>query len=179
MRFTKLRTAGRHFDLALVDFELHRTKPFVGQQRDTLDCVGQPLAIELNRLVVPLRDHPLIGRKLPIDHTGNQNASAHLEEQVVLTALKLNIALTLGEELAQLEQRLLREDHTDVLRDASLMFHIDEGKAVTVGGNQREALRLQNELRAVEEIPCVLARNRILRLRDHFLHGRARQCCTR
>jgi hypothetical protein len=58
-------TARRNLDLALVDLELHRARPLVREQRDALDGAGQPIAIELDALVVALRNHALERRELP------------------------------------------------------------------------------------------------------------------
>ena len=115
-RLAELGTARRDLDLALVDLELHRARPLVRQQRHALDRAREPLAIELDRLVVALRDDALVGRELPVDHPRDQHAAADLEEQVVLAALELDVAFAFAQELAELEQRLLRQDDADFLR---------------------------------------------------------------
>ena len=59
---------------------------------------------------------------------------------MVLTALELNVAVAFGEQLAQLEQRLLRENDADVLVDAArLVLDFDERQAMAVGRDQRQA----------------------------------------
>src|SRR5204863_4905462 len=84
---TEFRAARRDFNRALVDFELHRARALVRQQRDALDRVGQPLSFEFNVLIVALWNHPLVGGELAVDHPRNQYASTNLEEQMVFTAL--------------------------------------------------------------------------------------------
>ena len=71
-RLAEFRAARGHVDLALRDLELHRVRSFVRQQRNALDRVRQPIAIELDLLVVSLRNHPFIGGKLPIDESRRQ-----------------------------------------------------------------------------------------------------------
>ena len=58
---------------------------------------------------------------------------------------------------------------------AGRVIDFDQRQAMPVGRHERQALRLQHELGAVEEIPRVLTGDRELRLRDHLAHGRARQ----
>ena len=176
VRFAELRTARRDFDLAFVDLELHRARSFVRQQRHALHRARQPLAIELDGLVVALRNDALVGRKLPVDHPRDQHAAADFEEQVVLAALELNVALALGEQLAELEQRLLRKDDADFLRrrQSRARTSTSARRCPSVATSVR-LLRLQHELRAVQEIPRVFSGDRELRLRDHLLDRRSRQ----
>ena len=63
--------------------------------------------------------------------------------------------------------------------DAGLVLHLDQRQAMAVGRHQRQALRLQHELRAVEEIPRVLAGDRELRLGDHLAARAARGSVAR
>ena len=116
MRLAELRAARRHFDLAFVDLKLHRARAFVRQQRDALDGVGQPLALELDVLVVALRNDALVGRKLAVDHPRDQHPPADLEEQVVLAALVADVAVAFGQQPAEFAQRLLRQNRLDSLR---------------------------------------------------------------
>ena len=53
VRFAELRTARCDFDLPLVDFELDSSRSLIREQRHALDGVGQPLAIEFDRLSLP------------------------------------------------------------------------------------------------------------------------------
>ena len=81
MRLAELGAARRHFDLALLDLELHRARPLVRQQRHALDGVRQPIALELDVLVVALGNDPLVRGKLAVDHPRDQQAAADLEKQ--------------------------------------------------------------------------------------------------
>ena len=175
-RLAELGAARRHFDLALVDLELHRARSLVRQQRHALDGTREPLAIELDRLVVALRDDSLVGGELSVDHPRDQHAAGHLEEQMVLAALELDVAFAFGQQLAKLEQRLLRQDDPDflVLRRPACFDSTSARRCPSVATSVRLS-GLQHELGAVEEIPRVLAGDRELRLRDHLPHRRARQ----
>ena len=63
----------------------------------------------------------------------------------------------------------------DLLLDAGRVLDFDQRQTMAVGRHQRQALRLEHELRAVEKEPRVLAGDRELRLGHHLAHGRARQ----
>src|SRR5687768_12773016 len=141
LRLAELRAARYDLDLAPLNLELDRARPLVRQQRDAFDRIREAVTIEFDALVVRLRNDALEGRKLPVDHPGNQQPSADVEEQVVLAALVLNVPLAFAEQAPELEQRLARQDDADLLVLATGLTlalplfprHRDQGEAMAVG----------------------------------------------
>ena len=172
MRLAEFRAARRDVDLALVDLELHRARALVRQQRHALDGVGQPIALELDVLVVALRNDALVGRKLAVDHPRDEQPVADVEEQMVLAALVADVAVAFRQQPAELAERLLRQDRLDlfvaVVRLA-VARHGHQRQPMAVGRDQAHRVGPQHEQRAVQKIPGVLAGDRKLRLRDHLL----------
>ena len=150
-----------------------------GLKKEWLDSVCGDIAAlraqDIDVLVVSFRNHALVRGKLSVDDARNQHPAAHLEEQVVLPRLELDVALAFEKQLAELHQRLLRQDDADILRDAELVLHVDHGEPMAVGGDERQTLRLEDELRAVEEVARILAGNCKLRLGNHLLQSGPRQ----
>src|SRR6185436_12175652 len=134
-----------------------------------------PLPLEFNRLVVSLGYNALIGRKLAVDHSRYQHPSPDLEKQMILAALKLHVSLALEQELAQLEERLLRQDHAYFLAHTTCVIRRYQCQPMSVGRHERDAVWLQHELRAVQKIARVFAGNRKLCLRDHLLQHTSRK----
>ena len=97
---------------------------------------------------------------------------------MVLPAFELNIPFAFRQQLSKLQQGFLRKDHASFRFHARRMVHVDERQAMAIRGYQSQTLRLDHELGAVQEIPCVFAGNRELCLGDHFANRCARKRCT-
>src|SRR5436190_12323154 len=104
MSLADVRAAGRDVDLAFFDLKLHRARALVRQQGDAADGVRQAIALELDVLVVALRDDALVGGKLSVDHPRNQQPIADAEEEVVFAAFVADVAVAFGEESAELAE---------------------------------------------------------------------------
>ena len=65
---SELGTARGDFDFPFVDFEAHRARTLVRQQRHAANGTGETLTVELDDLVVSFGNHPFVGGKLPVDH---------------------------------------------------------------------------------------------------------------
>jgi hypothetical protein len=93
---------------------------------------------------------------------------------VVLAALVVNVAFALAQELAELEQGLLRQDDLHFLAglDEGLILgvtlHRDERQAVPIRRHQAHRVGAQDEQGAVEEVAGVLSGNRKLCPRHHL-----------
>src|SRR5215207_5327255 len=94
---------------------------------------------------------------------------------MILPALEQQIAFALEQKLAELEQRLLRENHTRLLSDATLVLDFNEGETMSVRRHERDALRAQNELGTVQEVASVLPGDGELCSRHHLLQRRPGQ----
>src|SRR4029453_6744027 len=68
VRFTKLRTARGHIHFAFLNVKLDGSRPLVRQQRNPLDRIGQPVALEFDVLVVGFGNDPFVSRELTVDH---------------------------------------------------------------------------------------------------------------
>ena len=66
-------------------------------------------------LSLPFGNDFLVGRKLAVDHPRDQQPRADLEEHVVLAALVLHVDVAVGEQAAELRQRLARQDRLDLV----------------------------------------------------------------
>ena len=177
LRFAELRAARRDVDLALVDLKLHRARSLVRQQRHALDRVGQPIALELDVLVVALRNDALVGGKLAVDHPRDQHAAADLEEQVVLAALVADVAVAFARAAVPSSPsvffgRIALTLVGVLLAPCRRASTRHQRQAMAVGRDQAHRVGPQHEQRAVQEIPRVLAGDRKLRLRDHLLQRR-------
>src|SRR5207237_3293046 len=142
-----------------------------------LDGVRQAIALELDVLVVALRDHALVGGELSVDHARDQQPAADVEEQMVLAALVADVLFAFLQQTRELAKGFLRKNRADLV--GVLRFAVarngDEREAVAVGGDEAHRLWAQHEERAVEKVSRVLAGDGKLCLRHHFLQRRARQ----
>ena len=131
------------------------------------------------RLLLPFRNHALESGKLPVDHPRNQHPAAHFEKQVVLAALVSNISVAFGEQLAELPQRLARQDGSHLFaflrRFAALPIDGHERQPMAVGRNEAHLVATENEQRPIQKKSRVFAGDRKLRFGDHLFHRRARQ----
>ena len=70
MRLTKFRAAGGHFDLALFEDHLDRTRTLVRQDRDAPHRLRQAITLKLDGgLSLPLVNELLYVGKLTVDHS--------------------------------------------------------------------------------------------------------------
>jgi hypothetical protein len=167
-RFAELRAARRHFDLALVEHHLHRARALVRQDRHAAHRLRQPIALELDVLVVALRHHALVGGKLAVDHSRDQQPRADLEEQVVLAPLVIDVVVAFGQQPPELGERLARQDRLDVVALGAVVLHVHQRQAMAVGGHEGHVLGPQHELGAVQVKAGVFTGDRKLRLGDHL-----------
>src|SRR5450759_1266718 len=153
----------------LVEFERERLM-------NALKRVHQPFALELHQFVVALRYHALERGELPLVHTRDEHPIADREEQVVLLALVLDVAVHIDQQPSQFRHGLLRQDDPNLFgRAITLALGLHERQSVTIGGNKRKLPRAGHEEHAVEVVAGVVARGREVRARDHLAEKGCRQ----
>src|SRR5262245_58987966 len=89
VRFAELGAARGHFDLALLEDHLDRARSLVRENRDAAHGLRQAIALELDALVVAFRNDLLVGGKLPVDHSRDEEPGTNLEEEMILASLVL------------------------------------------------------------------------------------------
>ena len=139
-------------------------------------ALRQAVALELDALVVALRDHPLVGGELAFDLPRDEQPLADVEEQVVLALFVLNGARRPRRAGAQFHQRLLRDDHLELAASSAAASRGTVTSASRCPSVATSVIVvLEDELGAVQEIPRVFARDRELRPRHHVPERLSRQ----
>src|SRR6266849_1769751 len=160
---------GGKLEALLGERELYRVRTLVGELRDAPQGIVQLAAFQNDGLIVLPRQHGLVVGKLTGEHARNQQPRPHLEEEVVVVAGKLDLAVVAGfsRKPLDLHHGLLGHEQPHFTVEAcELVVGFGHGQAVAVGGYHRKRLGFEDQQAAIQRIARLLHGNGKRRLGD-------------
>src|SRR5712692_3442683 len=160
---------GGKLEALLGERELYRVRALVGELRDAPQRIVQLAAFQNDGFVVLPRQHSLVVGELPGEHARNQQPRPHLEEEVVIVAGKIDLAVIagFGRKPLDLHHGLLGHEQPHFAVEAcELVVGFGHGQAMAVSGYHRKRLGFEDQQAAIQRIARLLHGNGKRRLGD-------------